>query len=231
MNRAQQTNPKRPSVLVVDDCSQTRSTFALAFTGLKVVATFATVDELLAVGAQADVVILDLMLNTGLHQHPTIQGPPAVEALVRHGYRVCVYSAERRPLILAHCLAAGATGLVRKCDSLASNQSAFIAVAAGQPYVAESLTTVTRIHQLRGGPPKLTLRQRQVINARARGESWQHLADRLGISAKTAYDRLEAARNKLAVHLQDVGLPSNASPADIERSFGLGPGDLMEFPH
>ncbi|MEA5116032.1 MAG: LuxR C-terminal-related transcriptional regulator, partial [Propionicimonas sp.] len=80
-----------------------------------------------------------------------------------------------------------------------------------------------------GAVPRLTRRQLQVLHARARGEAWRVLADRLGISAKTAYDRLEAVMAKLAWHLRFIGLDDHSSPADIEHALGLAPGDLMSL--
>ncbi len=224
-----QRSAHRPTALVVDDCSQTRSTFQLAFPALRVIDTFPTVGECLRHGGNADVIILDLALETSVCGRQLLQGPAAIKSLVNRQLRVCVYTDECRPLILAHCLAAGATGIARKCDPLATNQAAFLAVATGQTSIAKAFTSVSHLLQRRGAPPTLTLRQLQVLNARARGEAWQELGHRLGISAKTAYDRLEAVRNKLAWHLQDIGLEPDASPADIERCLGVGPGDVMAF--
>lgn len=230
MDDHQQTTARRPSVVVVDDCSQTRKTFQAAYPALRVIATFPRVEGLLQAGLQPEVVVLDLVLRTSPLDQDALQGPAAIGALVERGHRVCVYTDERRPLVLARCLAAGANGLVRRCDPLAANQQAFLAVAAGATSIAESLGKVVELLERRGNPPELTPRQLQVLNARARGESWQGLADRLGISPKTAYDRLEAVKQKLAWHLHDAQVDPNAAPADIERALGLGPGDLIGAP-
>lgn len=172
--------------------------------------------------------VLDLMLSTSMHARGVQQGPPAIEKLRKTGYLVCLYTDERRLLVLARCLAAGATGLARKSDSLSANQETFVRVAAGHTVVARSMVGLASLLNRRGALPGLTPRQTQVLNARARGEPWAVLARRLGISSKTAYDRLEAVSQKMVLYLQDVGLDANASPADVERVLGLAPGDLMD---
>lgn len=178
----------------------------------------------------AALVVLDLMLSTDLSQRGVLQGPPAIQALVAAGYRVCLYTDERRPLVLARCLGAGATGLARKSDPLALNQATFLRVAHGHTVVASSLVGLAELLNRRGQLPELTVRQTQVLNGRARGEPWKLLAGRLGITPKTAYDRLEAAMAKMVLFLQDAGLGPDYSPADVERALGLAPGDLLETP-
>jgi DNA-binding NarL/FixJ family response regulator len=216
-----------PPVVVVDDGSQTRDTFQLAYPELTVVGTFAKVEALLVARPEAALVVLDLMLSTDLGDRGILQGPRAIEALVRIGYRVCLYTDERRLLVLAQCLAAGATGLARKSDPLSVNQAAFVRTAAGHVVVASSMVGLAELLNKRGRLPELTPRQAQVLKARARGEPWKILARRLGITPKTAYDRLEAVLDKMVIYLQDAGLDQDCSPADIERALGLAPGDLM----
>jgi DNA-binding NarL/FixJ family response regulator len=217
-----------PGVVVVDDCSQTRETFQLAYPELRVVDTFVAVEDLLADRPEAQLVVLDLMLSTDLGGRNVLQGPRAIETLAKTGYRICLYTDERRPLVLAQCLAAGASGLARKSDSLAVNQAAFKRVAAGQVVLANSLIGLADLLNRRGQLPQLTDRQVQVLKARARGEPWKILARRLGITPKTAYDRLEAVMGKMVVFLQDAGLDQDCSPADVERVLGLAPGDLLD---
>jgi DNA-binding NarL/FixJ family response regulator len=218
----------RPPVAVIDDGSQTRSTFQIAYPELELMAAYATVDALITHRPSVDLVILDLMLSTTLQDRGVLQGPPAIRQLDGLGYRVCLYTDERRPLVLAHCIAAGATGLVRKSDPLPTNQDAFLRAAAGQIVISRSMVGLAEILNRRGRLPALTERQLQVLSARARGEAWDSIARRLSISAKTAADRLEAVMAKMVWFLHDVGLDPDASPADIERVLGLAPGDLMD---
>lgn len=219
--------PTRPRVAVVDDCTLTRATFQHAYPALDVISTHTAIDDLLASQIPVDMVILDLTLCTAVHRTEIAQGPSAAGALAQHGYRVCIHSSEQRPLVLAQCLHNGAEGIARKTDPLHTNQNIFLAVAVGRTQVAPTLRPVIAAIQRRGGPPILTLRQRQVLHARARGISWQAIADDLGISTKTAYDRLEAARIKLSSFLDITGLNPDCTPADIERAIAHTPGDLV----
>ena len=214
-----------PRVVIVDDASQTRETFQVAYPGLDVVGSFSSVTALLAQKPPAEVVVLDLMLSTSLDER-ILQGPRAVKELSTQGYRVCVYTDERRPLVLARCFSAGACGLVRKSDRLSDNQAAFIRVAAGQIVVPRSMVGLAEILSRRKALPSLTPRQTEVLAARARGEAWDALSRRLGISSKTAQDHLEAVMSKMVLFLRETGLNPSASPADIERTLGLAPGDL-----
>ncbi|MDR0782566.1 MAG: hypothetical protein LBE83_02235, partial [Propionibacteriaceae bacterium] len=118
----------RPTAVVIDDSSLTRAAFGQVYSALDVVATFSSVDAFLAAAFTVDVVILDLMLNPDLDT-PMLQGPKAIQELTRRGHRVCIYSDERRMLILARCFSAGALGLARKSDPLEDNQAAFLRVA------------------------------------------------------------------------------------------------------
>lgn len=211
-----------PTVVIIDSCTQVRESLQFCFPSLEVVGAFSTVEEFLDVGAQCDLVIIDVRCEGA--DDEALTGSAAVEALIASGYRVCVFSAEHRLLVLAGCLAAGAAGLASKSDSLADNEATFVKVARGGMAVSASLDAVRDLLRRHGAPPKLTMRQCQVLHARARGETWQGLADRLGISAKTAYDRLECVRAKLTWFLQDVGLGPESSPGDIEHALGLTPG-------
>jgi len=219
--------PPRPRVAVVDDASQTRETFQVAYTALDVVGAYPSVEALLGAMPSVDVVVLDLMLSPTLNE-PGLQGPRAIAQLVAHPYRVCLYTDERRLLVLAQCFAAGASGLVRKSDRLADNQAAFLRVAAGQMVVPSSMVELAELLRRRSQLPELTPRQTEVLNARARGEAWDGLARRLGISARSAQDRLDAVMGKMVWFLQQAGLDPYASAADVERALGLAPGDLND---
>ena len=217
----------RPRVVVIDDASQTRDTFQIAFPALDLVAAYSHVDALLKDKPTVDVVVLDLMLSTSLDK-PVLQGPRAIGELSGLGYRVCVYSDERRLLVLARCFSAGARGLARKSDRLDENQTAFLKVAAGDLVVPRTMVELAELLSRRDRLPELTPRQTEVLSARARGEAWDALSRRIGISPKTAQDRLSAVMSKMVWYLQDAGLDPNASPADVERALGLAPGDLND---
>ncbi|WP_300766785.1 LuxR C-terminal-related transcriptional regulator [uncultured Bifidobacterium sp.] len=215
----------RPRVAVIDDETQTRRTFAVAYPQLDVVGSYSSVEEELSHSPAVDLVVLDLMLDTGASSDGLLQGTAAVHRLSQKGL-VCLYTDERRPLVIARCFAAGAIGLVRKSDSLEDNAQGFLKAATGSPVVPRSMVGLAELLSRRDRLPELTERQVQVLNARARGESWRSLSRRLNISPKTAYDHLEAVTAKMVWYLHDVGLDYDASPADVERALGLAPGDL-----
>lgn len=80
----------------------------------------------------------------------------------------------------------------------------------------------------RGKLPNLTDKQVEVLAARARGEKWESIADRLHIVKKTAEGHLNAVATKMAWFLREAHLDLDASPGDIERVLGLAPGDLLD---
>lgn len=218
---------ERPRVLVVDDASQTRETFHLAYPGVRVVGSYPSVDLLIQDSRASDLVVLDLLLSTQLEQRGVLQGPAAIAALATRGYRVCMYTDERRPLVLARCLASGANGFARKADSLSTNETTFCAVASGEVVISQSLVGFAELLNRRGKLPDLTAKQVEVLSARARGEQWESIAERLHIVKKTAEGHLNAVSTKMAWFLRDAMLDAYASPGDIERALGLSPGDLM----
>lgn len=218
----------RPRVALIDDATQSRATFQFAYPDLELVEAFPTVEAFLDAPPRVDLVVLDLMLSTSLTGPPVMQGPAAITRLRTLGYTVCLYTDERRVLVLAQCLAAGATGIARKSDSLAEDREVFRRVAAGHTVVPNSLDGLAELLHRRGKLPDLTPRQRQVLSGRARGEPWKLLARRLGITPKTGYDRMEAVMRKMVLHLQHAQLGMHYSAADIERALGLTPGDLLD---
>ncbi len=218
-----------PVVAVVDDAALTRTMFRSAFPRLEVAGAYAAVDELLAARPTVDLVVLDLQLSTSMRAQGVLQGPAAIRELGRHGYgTICLYTDERRPLVLAHCLSAGAAGIARKSDDLEVSEDAFVRVARGEDVIARSMVGLAEVLNRRGRLPELTGRQAEVLAARSRGEKWEAISRRLGISTDTARGHLENVMGKMVWYLHDVGLDPDAAPADVERALGLAPGDLMD---
>lgn len=213
---------------IVDDVVLMRTQFQAGFPALHLVGSYASAEDLVADRPAVDVVVLDLMLATGPRTRGR-QGGEAIRWLLDQGYgRICVFTDERRPLVLLDCLSAGALGIARKSDPLEVTQDTFIRVARGQNAVASSLVGVAELMARRGSLPELTARQKEVLAARARGEPWKRIGRRLGIDTSTAVGHLEAAMDKMVGYLHDAGLGRNPSPADVERALGLSPGDLMD---
>ncbi|MCD9154463.1 hypothetical protein [Aeromicrobium duanguangcaii] len=215
----------RPRVVVIDDSTVIRGGFATVHPEVEVVATYASVEQFEAAPVACDVVVLDLLLRgpqgagTG-----TKQGRAAIRAIRARGLPVCLYTDERRAIVLALCLRAGAHGVVHKSDQPAVTVGAIEDVRAGNVVVTQSLVGLTELLDRRGAPLDLSPRQRQVISGRARGRHWADIAGELYITEDTAREHYRAACAKLRSYLR------HTSPGDIERAVGLAPGDVLDEP-
>ncbi|RLV56487.1 DNA-binding response regulator [Aeromicrobium phragmitis] len=209
--------------VVVDDSTVIRNSLLDLLPGLEPVGSFAAVEELLAARLpQHDLVILDLhLVNAG--QPEVRQGVAAVRAIARAGYRVCLYTQEERPFVLASCLMAGARGMVSKASTLEAAGQAFRDVAAGElvapPRVLGLLDVLSRRRSLSFIGP----RQREVLVGRARGLTYAQLSRKLFLSESTLRGYWREMTTQICSYLEET------SPADIERALGLAPGDLVDL--
>lgn len=208
-------------VVVVDDDTVIREGLPSLLPQLRVHMAVSSVEELLAARPKTDVVLLDLVL-TGTGRTGVRQGAVAVDAVARAGYRVLIYTNERRREVLVGCMAAGARGVIHKAEPLVALAEAVAQVAAGRMVVTQALVGLAELAERRGTLPSLTSRQREILSARARGEPFRSIAERLFISKKTAEEHMAVVTAKFAEFLRDH------SPADLERELGLGPGDLLD---
>lgn len=207
----------------VDDDTVIRNGLAhLLPAHLEVVATAARAEALLAApdGLSVDVLLLDLAL-AGVGGKPVLQGRRAVERLTAAGFQVLVYTNDRRRLVLAGCLAAGARGIAHKAEPIERLVAAVEIVAAGGIAVTTALTGLAETVALAGELPDLPPRQLEILQARARGEPFKSIAARLFITRKTAEEHMASVTAKFADFLR------TRSPADLERALGVSPGDLM----
>lgn len=213
----------RPKVVVIDDSTVIRGGFGLVHAGLDVVATYPSVEAYEADPAQCDVIVLDLLLRgpQSLETASTKQGRSAIRALRRLGLPVCLYTDERRALVLALCLRAGANGVVHKSDPAAVVTRAIEDIRDDQVVVTQSLVGLAELLDRRGHSLELSPRQRQVLSARARGRHWNDIANSLFITENTAREHHQAVCAKLRHYLQ------HASPGDMERAVGLAPNDVL----
>jgi len=207
--------------VIVDDSTAVRLGLPLMAPDIDFVAAYATAEELLLHRPEVDVVALDLKLRGGAAQG-VLQGPAAIRQVADAGYRVCIYTDERRRFVLAACLRAGALGIAHKSDSGPATQAALIAVSKGLNTVTQSLVGLAELLERRGGLPTLTERQRAVLRARSRGERWADIAHRLHITEGVAREHMAAVNAKFARYLVD------ATAADLEHHLGIGPGDLLD---
>ncbi|MGB8386250.1 MAG: DNA-binding response regulator [Dermatophilaceae bacterium] len=211
----------RPTAVVVDDSRAVQLGLPLMAPDIDFVAAYPDIETLLADCPAVDVVVLDLKLADG-GRSGVRQGPAAIRAVAKAGYRICLYTDERRRLVLAQCLRAGAHGVVHKSDSDAVTAAAIDGVARGETVITQSLVGLAEVVERRGGLPQLTARQRDVLRARARGERWADIAARLYITEGVAREHMAAVNAKFALYLY------GASPADMERQLGMAPGDLLD---
>lgn len=212
----------RIRVASIDDDTVIRRGLPVLLDHVDVVGSYTDTGEFLTALIEVDVVLLDLVL-TGTGRPGVIQGAAAIRELLAAGYRVLIYTNERRRAVLVACLAAGASGVVHKAEPISALEDAIIAVANGDVVITQALVGLAELAERRGELPTLSGRQRQVLSARARGEPFQSIADRLFISRKTAEEYMAAVTNKFAEFLRDH------SAADLERHLGIAPGDVLEL--
>ncbi|GAA3538995.1 hypothetical protein AFL01nite_26900 [Aeromicrobium flavum] len=213
----------RTRVVVIDDSTVIRGGFATVHPQLDVVATFPGVEEFEAAAVGCDVVVLDLLLRGPQGSSTTTkQGRTAIRALRERGLKVCLYTDERRPIVLALCLRAGAQGVVHKADPPHVTVQAVEDVRDDRVVVTQSLVGLTELLDRRGARLDLTARQREVISGRARGRHWADIASTLYITEDTAREHYRVACRKLRDYLE------HTSPGDIERAIGLAPGDVLD---
>ena len=213
------------SAVCVDDDTLIREGVARLLVGLNVVATYARVEALLEARPEADVVLLDLSIPAAAVAGPpanVLQGVRGVAAVAQAGYRVLIYTNERRREVLAGCLAAGANGVVHKSEPLPVVVEAARQVAAGRVVITTALTGLAEAITRRGTMAPLPPRQGEVLRARARGESFKHIGARLHIAPKTAEEYMSEVTQRFAEYLR------HHSAADLERHLGVGPGDLLD---
>jgi two-component system nitrate/nitrite response regulator NarL len=211
--------PKRPStcrlcIAVVDPNTAVRAGLPLMLSSFAFSATYANCADALADHPDADVMML--AANTCDGGLPGRRDLDNVAACVAAGYRVCIYTLDRRPHFLARCLRAGAHGVVLKSDPLDALVECLRRVARGG--IAISRNAALPDPTADGVTIALTPRQQQVLAGRARGESFHRIARRLGISERTAHDHWSAIARRFSEFLM------THSPADLERSLGLDPG-------
>ena len=125
-----------------------------------------------------------------------------------------------RPLLVE--MAKETPQLARKARQYVASivERAIDEVARGGTVVTLALAGLAEAVRDHGGMRRLTPRQREILAARARGESFRSIGQRLFISERTAQDHMNHVNEAFADYL------ATHSPADLERDLGIGPGDL-----
>lgn len=146
---------------------------------IKLVATAATVDELLARWlTPMTVVLLDLHLGDASDVADN------VERLRARGAGVLIVTSDHRPAVVGRALDAGALGLVLKEDPEESLVEAILAVSRGELAVSGRLAQQLVTDPLRR--VRLSRKELDVLGLLARGLPWTQIAREVGTSPDTA---------------------------------------------
>ena len=181
-------------VAVVDDHPIIRDGLtgwvAMPDSGIRVIATAATVDALLAgAGCRADVVLLDLDLRDGTTAEQN------VAAIRAAGPAVLVLSASDKPAAVREAMRAGAHGYILKNEEAAELRAAIRAVAAGEDWVSPRLAYIFATDDA-VDRPALSAQETRTLRLYATGLPMKLVARRLGISEETAKQYVRRVREK-----------------------------------
>ena len=190
------TGVPRVDVAVVDDHPIIRDGITgwvtVPDSGISVVATAATVDDLLAgPGRGADVVLLDLDLGDGTAVERN------VATILAAGPAVLVLSASERPAAVRGAIRAGARGYVVKHEEAAELRAAIRAVAAGADWVSPRLAYLLATDDA-PDRPALSAQEARTLQLYATGLPIKSVARRLGIGQETARQYIRRVREKYA---------------------------------
>ena len=156
--------------------------------------------ERLCAAENPDIVVLDLHLPDGsgldvLRRLRTEDG----------GRRVIVFSMYEEPSFVWRAMDAGAMGYVTKSDHPDALLEAIRRVHSGERYLGAIAARQVAFSNMRGGThPKLSAREREVLNLLADGLSISRIAERLSVSYRTSASLVAQLRTKL-------DLPSTAA--------------------
>ncbi len=160
--------------------------------------TAATVEELLGVVDDLDVVLLDLRLQD--------DSVPAdnVARLVARRWPVLLYTQVRQPAVVATCFRAGAQGVVGKHEDISTLADAIVSVAGGDQHVNADLAAALQV-LLEADAPTLAPREAQVVSLYATGLPLKSVARRLGVAEETAKEYLTRVKRKYLKTGRPVG--------------------------
>lgn len=200
-------------VAVVDDHDVVHAGLEAWFrgSGVEVVAVARTSAEAVALPADLDAVVLDLLLD----------GPtPALDVLttlVEAGLRVVVHSSLTDPAVILECLERGATTYLVKTEGRAHLVAAVREVAHDRPYIGPTMAGAMASPPARTDPG-LSPREIQVLLAWFRTESKSLVGQSLHIAPGTINTHLGRARAKYAA----VGRAASTKSALLARAIQDG---------
>jgi len=195
-------NPARIRVLLADDHRILREALRMVLAPeCDVVGEASNGEQAVALAAQLKphVVVMDVGMEGigGLAAaHRIRKDVPACKVLVLSQY-------DDEEYVIEALTEAGAAGYVVKTDAAAELVSAVRAVHSGRQYLSPSIAPIV-LAQLRkparangSAPRHLTGREREVLKLIGEGATTKEVAQRLGISAKTAQVHRENVKQKL----------------------------------
>jgi DNA-binding NarL/FixJ family response regulator len=169
-------------------------------------------------GAAADVVVVDLYLESGT---PSFH---AVAHLVEAGRRVVVYSQAADNDTVLRCLDLGVATYLTKAEGREHLIPALRAVAQDRPYISPALGGAMAGDR-RADRPALSDREREVLLAWFESDSKNLVATRFHLSVKTIDTYIARVRIKYA----EVGRPATTKAALVARALQDGLVDLSEL--
>lgn len=156
-----------------------------------------TVAELIERAKHVDVVLLDLELHDGSDPVDNVQ------AVMRRGWPVVLFTQDPRHRTVARAFRAGAAGLLSKSEDLKVVAGAIQLVADGQGFLSPEWAAAIA-GDLERVAPALTPRELSAVRLYAAGMKLTSVARRLGVGPDTARTYLNRARVKYA----EVGRPA-----------------------
>lgn len=203
--------PTRGRVLVVDEhpLSATGLQLALAghrwdVEGCSGPTAFDVVDHSRRFEPQC--VLMDVRLGDGIGSGIDLIGP-----LVATGAQVVMLTAERRRLVLAKCLEAGASGFIGKAAALDEVDAGLGHLLAGDTLIGRSVRAALldelrrereRVAQARAKFERLTPREALVLAALTDGLSAEEIAREHVVALATVRSQIRAVLQKLGVRSQ-----------------------------
>jgi DNA-binding NarL/FixJ family response regulator len=176
----------------------------------------ATVAGLLEGDLKLDVVLLDLRLGDGSQPRDNIRRIRAM------GARVLVFTDRGSDALMREAISAGAIGIVLKDQDVACIARAVQTVHRGHFAVSPELETT--LQTIERGRPKLSERERQVLELYAVGLPAKSVARRLGVQLGTAKVYLKRIRAKYAALDRGAGTRVELYQRAIEDGFVEPPG-------
>jgi len=185
---------KEVKVAIVDDHEAIRIGFkgACQEYGLHLVASAATVDELLASKDidQCEVVVLDLSLADGSIVTDNVR------ALLKAGAEVVIFSIGDKKNMVRAALRAGAAALVRKSQSMQELAKTIRMIATGIVVNNTETSAVIDADTEFKDEANLSPREREVLSLYASGFALKQVAAELDISISTAKEHIDRVRAK-----------------------------------